>query len=455
MDYIFSVIIPIYNGGSYLADTINSVLAQSIGFEENIQLILVNDGSTDDSEQICLQFKDAYPDNITYVYQDNAGVSAARNAGIPFACGKYVNFMDSDDIWEPDAFELAYKMFEDAGDSIDVAACRMDFFEAKSGYHKLDYKFSHGDIICDIFEHPTYGQYSVSSAFIRVSAINGISFDTRLSYGEDAKFIISLILNKEKYGLLKSAVYHIRKHDDGSSLTQTKLAKPTAYADTATYYYKYIADLSVSKYGRVIPFIQHSLLNAIKFRVNAEIPSNIPPEISVPYTELLDELIFLLDDEVICRARNTTLQTRLYFLAKKYGQDKLADLITLKDSYAYINGNKIGPVFGKRCLIIESISKRLLKTEITGTIRCPLFVEDLSLQLKCGKKEFDCELTYCPSKNHLSYKGEMMNRMYDFRVSVPSRIYRRAENHSWTVLACNKEYSVTPEDLCHDISLRS
>ena len=82
MDYKFSVIIPLYNVSAYLTETVDSVLAQSIGFEENIQLILVNDGSTDDTEQICLSIRDAYPDNVTYVYLENAGVSAARNAGI-------------------------------------------------------------------------------------------------------------------------------------------------------------------------------------------------------------------------------------------------------------------------------------------------------------------------------------------------------------------------------------
>jgi len=445
MDYKFTVIIPLYNSESYLRQTIDSVIAQTIGFADNIQLVLVNDGSTDGTERTCLEYKSAYPDNIVYVYQENAGVSAARNAGIPYIRGKYVNFLDADDLWEPDAFELANNMFESESKSIDVVACRMDFFEAKTGYHKLDYKFISGNLICDIFEHPSYGQYSVSSAFLRADAIRGMSFDTRLSYGEDAKFIISLILQKEKYGLLKDAVYHIRKHEDESSLTQNKLTRPTAYLDTAKYYYQYIADLSMLKYGRVIPFIQHCLLNAIKYRVSTEIPSSIPAEISESYIEVLSNLILLVDDDAICSTRNSTAQTKLYLLQQKYGQDKLAEMIILKKRDAYINGSRIGPVFGKRCLIIENVRPSFLKTEIQGTLRCPVFVKDASLQFVCDSRIFECSLKYCPSKNHLSYKGEMMNRMFDFRVSIPSRLFNKAEKHVWLVKACGREYSVTPE----------
>jgi len=64
MDYKFTVIIPLYNSESYLRQTIDSVIAQTIGFADNIQLVLVNDGSTDGTERTCLEYKSAYPDNI-------------------------------------------------------------------------------------------------------------------------------------------------------------------------------------------------------------------------------------------------------------------------------------------------------------------------------------------------------------------------------------------------------
>ena len=97
--FIISVVIPVYNVERYLAETLDSVIGQSLGFEKNIQIILVNDGSPDNSEEICLKYQNRFPDNIVYVKKENGGVSSARNEGIEYIKGKYVNFLDSDDCW--------------------------------------------------------------------------------------------------------------------------------------------------------------------------------------------------------------------------------------------------------------------------------------------------------------------------------------------------------------------
>ena len=80
-----SVVIPVYNVELYVAETIESVIRQDIGFEENVQIVLVNDGSPDGSGQICEEYAKRYPENIQYVYQENAGVSVARNTGMDYS----------------------------------------------------------------------------------------------------------------------------------------------------------------------------------------------------------------------------------------------------------------------------------------------------------------------------------------------------------------------------------
>ena len=100
---ITSVIIPVYNRANTICDAINSVLAQSYS---NYEIILVDDGSTDNLKEVIFQ----YGDNITYVYQNNSGASAARNNGIRRANGEFIAFLDSDDAWLPSKLEkqLAY-----------------------------------------------------------------------------------------------------------------------------------------------------------------------------------------------------------------------------------------------------------------------------------------------------------------------------------------------------------
>ena len=96
---LVSVIIPTYNRAHYVVEAVESVLAQT---HKNIEIIVVDDGSTDGAEEIL----DPYKDRIRYFYQENQGVSAARNLGIRNANGQYLAFLDSDDLWLPDKTEL-------------------------------------------------------------------------------------------------------------------------------------------------------------------------------------------------------------------------------------------------------------------------------------------------------------------------------------------------------------
>lgn len=87
-----SVVIPTYNRAALLAKAVESVLAQSVLPDE---VVIVDDGSTDETHELCAQ----WPSPVRYVYQQNAGVSAARNRGINEARGRYIAFLDSDDVW--------------------------------------------------------------------------------------------------------------------------------------------------------------------------------------------------------------------------------------------------------------------------------------------------------------------------------------------------------------------
>lgn len=183
----FSVIIPVYNVENYLEETIQSVIHQTIGFKKNIQIILVNDGSPDDSGKICEKYQREYPDNIVYVEQKNAGVSAARNNGLKYAEGEIINFLDSDDKWGKTAFKRAYRFFQKYGNEIDIVAGRIKYFEMKDNYHVLDYKFDN-DKLVDIQKDHEYIQLSMATTFVRAEALKGRQFDSRIRYGGGLSF---------------------------------------------------------------------------------------------------------------------------------------------------------------------------------------------------------------------------------------------------------------------------
>ncbi len=112
-----SVVVPVYKAQDFLSKCVDSILAQD---EESLELILVDDGSTDRSGEIC----DAYAERdcrVRVIHQENAGVSAARNAGIHGANGRYVGFVDSDDWIDPNMFSRLLKAAEET--KADIVMC--------------------------------------------------------------------------------------------------------------------------------------------------------------------------------------------------------------------------------------------------------------------------------------------------------------------------------------------
>lgn len=103
--YAVSVVVPIYNTKEYLAECLDSLEAQTL---ESLQVILVDDGSTDGSGAIADAYAERRPDRFRAIHQENAGQSAARNAGMALAEGEYLGFFDSDDIALPEMFETMY-----------------------------------------------------------------------------------------------------------------------------------------------------------------------------------------------------------------------------------------------------------------------------------------------------------------------------------------------------------
>lgn len=114
-----SVVIPNYNYGKYLKKTVESVFDQSY---KNVEIIVVDDGSSDDSVEILKGFGN----RITVVQQDNQGVSRARNAGVNHSAGEFVAFLDADDLWLPEKLALQIQKFFD-DDKIGFVHCSMSY----------------------------------------------------------------------------------------------------------------------------------------------------------------------------------------------------------------------------------------------------------------------------------------------------------------------------------------
>ena len=346
----FSVIMSIYNTGKYLDDSIGSLLNQSINFNENIQLILVNDGSTDNSDEICIKYRNKYSKNIIYLVKRNEGLSSARNMGLDYAEGDIINFLDPDDLWSNNTFEEVSTFFR-LYPNIDIIAGRMKFFESNNHYHPLDYKFIKSRII-NLKKEYNCIQLSAASSFIRRKAIVKKKFVKGLSPGEDALFLNNLLIKKPFYGVLNNAIYLYRKRNDGTSIMQTLKTNDIFYFKSPILYCQKLLDISLNRFNKLIPFIQFLVAYEILSRIKICSYNYLNLPKLIKYSQIIIKLLKILDDKYILEQRNVGNIIKIYALSKKHEID-MRKFITFKNGFLKYNDyDIIQPVNLKSFLVL-------------------------------------------------------------------------------------------------------
>lgn len=213
-----SVIVPVYNKAKYVGKCIESILAQTLS---DIELIIVNDGSKDNSESVCKAY--LTDKRVQYLFQDNSGPAAARQYGIDHASGEYLGFVDADDWIEPDMYEKMY----DAAISADADIVMCNTVENESG--RKGVKFIPNGIygrkkIVDIILSKSLAYLSENGSrgvirwcnWLRIFKTktvrkNCVRFDPRFFIGEDLQFTYQATLAAQRFVYMGDEyLYHNR-----------------------------------------------------------------------------------------------------------------------------------------------------------------------------------------------------------------------------------------------------
>ncbi len=227
----FSIIMSIYKTDQWLREAVDSVIRQDIGFEDNVQIIFVNDGSPDNSERICIEYKERYPDNIVYIKQKNKGLSGARNTGLKYRRGRLVNFFDPDDILANNVLSEVWGFFTQYGEKINFIAIPLVYFEATSGLHPK-YKMLGGkNRIVSIIDEPHSFILSSASSFYKTELLNDMKYDETMHGEEDTLFNFRLYKENPRYGYVceQGVTYWYRRRHDNSSMVNVSAMKPEGY----------------------------------------------------------------------------------------------------------------------------------------------------------------------------------------------------------------------------------
>ncbi|MDE6075733.1 MAG: glycosyltransferase family 2 protein [Clostridia bacterium] len=204
---LISIIIPIFNSDKTLERCLKSAKQQSYS---NIEIIMVNDGSTDNSAAICKQFADE-DSRFRYVYQQNSGVSAARNNGLSQCRGEFFTFIDSDDWVEAD---YCRKMYDKAvEENSDMVLCGINYV-SDGVKHTQDESAAIEDIISNgHIEHflPEAKEYAFGSTWrilFRTAKLGNMRFDESLHIYEDLIFLLENVRQADKLSYVNDNLYN-------------------------------------------------------------------------------------------------------------------------------------------------------------------------------------------------------------------------------------------------------
>ena len=233
MNDLISIIVPIYNVEKYIRRCIDSILNQTYN---NLEIILVDDGSTDNCSQICDEYaqKDS---RIRVIHKENGGVSLARNVGIELSNGMWISFVDADDWLEENFVETLYEKAKER--KADVVLCGYNRIVGKNieyiNFKKDESEFNSEEYLINSL-NPQTGFGFCHMKLFNKKTINNVRFNQKLQVGEDALFNEEISLNITKAIYIGKQLYNYRVNE-----------KSVVRKFDANYVDKYLKAIQVNK----------------------------------------------------------------------------------------------------------------------------------------------------------------------------------------------------------------
>ena len=216
-----SIIVPVYKVEKYLPRCIDSILAQTFG---DFELVLIDDGSPDGCGRICDEYarKDK---RIVVIHQKNMGVSAARNAGLDIAHGRYIGFVDSDDWIEPQMYEVMMDAIRENG--ADMAVCGVRYADEDGKFTRAD-RLSEGvytraGLLEDVFAMPNKLGGGCCNKVFDASKIASVRFKVGMTIAEDALYLFDCFMRIDGAVKIGDALYNVYERCGSATRTDSMI----------------------------------------------------------------------------------------------------------------------------------------------------------------------------------------------------------------------------------------
>lgn len=338
-DISISLVVPCYNVEHYIDEFIATLVAQTSGLAA-VQVILVDDGSTDGTLRRATEWASRHPDVIACIHQANGGVASARNLGLSLARGDWVSFPDPDDLLAPDYVEHVRAHIRAHGARrTAIVACKVVLFHEQTGVasddHVLTYRFKNG-VAVQTISQLSFIQLQVATAFYRREKIAqwGLRFDTQLKPGfEDALFANQYLIRcdpEQRAIFAADAVYIYRKRASSDSMQDLAATKPEFWTSQPRGWLALLEEAE-RQFGVVPPFVGRVVLYNMKghlrILLDASQSARLAPQLKAEFEAILDQVIAHLGETAIRRGAPAFRHRMQLGLLNRYGMGSMPETV--------------------------------------------------------------------------------------------------------------------------------
>ena len=298
---------------------------------------------------------------------------------------------------------------------IDVVGFRQKFFEAAHGYHITDFRFDKGDRIIDITKEHELLQLSAAASLIRREAIKDITFDEKLKYSEDAKFMTEVLFKRKKmkYGVIASSNYLYRKRRTRNSSIQTQTLNKNWYTLTLKEVYAFVIELSKKMFGNVITYAEYFVMYHLQSRINKSFDAKMTNEEKEENNNIIKSLLKDIDDYIIIEQKIMSLYDKMQALNIKY-DNKTDEYYQIKDDkllFKNIEICSINDINTNLYEIKDNNNEFIVKLELPESI-----LKIANIQIKTNNKNLNYDIK--------EYKNEQFENFIEYSPIMKSLEFR-------------------------------
>ena len=310
----FTIVSAVHNVARYLPDFVASIDNQTISPAE-VQVVVVDDGSTDQSLAVLEEWRRRAPDRVTVLSQANGGQASARNLGLDYAVGEWVTFIDPDDMVEPSYLSRIDEFLRSAATTPDLVVANLLIHDESRNRvvdsHPLRGRFRRGSRVVSLNDAPDNFQLSLASAFVQRGALltSGLRFDVRVRPNfEDGHLIARLLLHRPnpQVGIVPGARYYYRRRADMTSTLQMASGTVDKYTSLLRFGYLDVLDDASRRWGRVPEWLQNTIIYELGWLIGGAESMNAPADaealgVADQFHDLMRRVTEYLDPGVVER----------------------------------------------------------------------------------------------------------------------------------------------------------